>query len=83
MRLPQLFVCQSFCAFAAVSRLPRFAGVEPPSLDLLHKVGELVFHLYAKCKDTWGGPRNLTSGLCSRFGGSCPYNSWLNSIIFN
>jgi hypothetical protein len=41
---------------------------------------ELVFY-YAECKDTWGGPRDPTSGLCSGSRGSCPYDSWLSSLI--
>jgi hypothetical protein len=43
----------------------------------------LSFHLYAECKDTWGGPRNSTGGLCSGFRGSYPHNSWRNSLILD
>jgi hypothetical protein len=43
---------------------------------------ELVFY-YGECKDTWGGPRDLAGGLCSRSRGSYPYNSWLSSLILS
>jgi hypothetical protein len=44
---------------------------------------ELVFYNLLNFKDTWGGPRDPTSGLCSGSRGSCPYNSWLNSLIIS
>jgi hypothetical protein len=71
-----------FRAFAVVSRLPWFCRDGAPELDVVHLVGRTcLFHLYAECKDTWGGPSNPTGGMCSGFRGSYPYNSWLNSLI--
>jgi hypothetical protein len=37
--------------------------------------------IITKSKDTWGGPRDPTGGMCSGSRGSCPYNSWLSSLI--
>jgi hypothetical protein len=62
-------------------------GPEPPSVDMRDSESEheenLSLFLYAEHEDTWVGPRNPTGGLCSRFRGFDPYNSWLNSLIFN
>jgi hypothetical protein len=51
------------------------------SLRLVSSKDEELVFIITKCKDTWGGLRDPTGGLCFGSSGSCPYNSWLSSLI--
>jgi hypothetical protein len=55
-------------------RLPQFLVFLRTSPYKFIDIGmrNLSFIYYTKCKDTWGGPRNPTGGMCSGSRGSFP-----------
>jgi hypothetical protein len=67
VRLPQLCVCHSFYVIFYL----HVYGLEPPERKyekLNTEYEELIFYLYAECKDTYGiSPKKPIGGLCSGF----------------
>jgi hypothetical protein len=66
VHLPQLCVCHRFYVIFLSAHV--WVGAPKRKYEKLNtEYEELIFYLYAKCKDTCGGPKDPNGGPCSGF----------------